>query len=46
MSLTRGRDGEIVHGGEAVTEITDLWVFERDLTSADPSWRLAAAQSH
>ncbi len=46
VSLTRGRDGEIVHGGEAVTEITDLWVFERDLTSADPSWRLAAAQSH
>ena len=46
MSLTRARDGEIVHGSEAVTEITDLWVFERDLTSADPTWRLGAAQSH
>jgi predicted lipid-binding transport protein (Tim44 family) len=45
-SLTRGSNGEIVHGNEAVTEITDLWVFERDLTSADPTWRLAAAQSH
>jgi predicted lipid-binding transport protein (Tim44 family) len=46
VSVTRGRDGEIVHGSEAVTEITDLWIFERDLTSADPSWRLSAAQSH
>ncbi len=46
VSLTRGRGGEIVHGSEAVTEITDLWVFERDLASSDPTWRLAAAQSH
>ncbi len=46
VSATRGADGEIVHGSEAMTEITDLWVFERDLTSADPTWRLIAAQSH
>lgn len=46
VSLTRGRTGEIVHGTEAVTEITDLWVFERDLASPDPTWRLVAAQSH
>jgi predicted lipid-binding transport protein (Tim44 family) len=32
-------------GTEAVTEITDLWTFERNLKSKDPAWRLSAARS-
>jgi predicted lipid-binding transport protein (Tim44 family) len=28
-----------------VTEITDIWTFERDLRQADPTWRLVAARS-
>ncbi len=32
-------------GTEAVTEITDLWTFERNLKSKDLAWRLAAARS-
>ena len=37
--------GRPVHGTDAVTEITDLWTFERDLSQPDPAWRLAAARS-
>lgn len=45
VSVTTDRDGRIVAGSDAVTEITDVWTFERDLTSRDPSWRLVAARS-
>jgi predicted lipid-binding transport protein (Tim44 family) len=45
VSLTRGRDGQPVVGTDAVTEITDLWTFERDLGRQDPTWRLIAARS-
>lgn len=34
-----------VAGTDAVTEITDIWTFERDLGQADPAWRLVAAHS-
>jgi len=44
-SLTRDQQGQIVTGTDAVTEITDLWTFERDLSSRDPTWRLVAARS-
>ena len=29
----------------AVTELTDLWTFQRDLRSADPTWKLVATRS-
>ena len=45
VNITTGHDGSIVHGTDAVTEIADLWTFERDLTSPDPTWRLIAARS-
>lgn len=45
VNLTLGRDGAIVEGTEGVTELVDLWTFERDLSSADPTWRLVAARS-
>ena len=45
VSLTRDKDGREVSGTDAVTELTDLWTFERDLTAADPTWRLVAARS-
>jgi len=45
ISLTRDQAGNPVTGTDAVTEITDLWTFERDLSSADPTWRLVAARS-
>ncbi len=45
VSLTRDKDGKEVSGTDAVTELTDLWTFERDLSASDPTWRLVAARS-
>jgi predicted lipid-binding transport protein (Tim44 family) len=45
VSMTTADGGAIVAGSDAVTEITDLWTFERSLGSADPTWRLIAARS-
>jgi predicted lipid-binding transport protein (Tim44 family) len=45
VNLTSARDGAVASGTDAVTEITDLWTFERNLTAADPTWRLVAARS-
>jgi len=44
-SLTRDKDGHPVVGTDAVTEITDIWTFERDLATRDPVWRLTSARS-
>jgi predicted lipid-binding transport protein (Tim44 family) len=45
VSETLDRDGRPTQGSDAVTEITDLWSFERDLSQPDPAWRLTAARS-
>lgn len=45
INETLDREGKPVAGTDAVTEITDLWTFERELRQPDPAWRLAAAQS-
>ena len=45
VNLTLGADGREVHGTDAVTEIRDIWTFERDLGAPDPTWRLVAARS-
>lgn len=45
VNVTTGRDGNPVAGADAITEITDLWTFERELGASDPTWRLVAARS-
>jgi predicted lipid-binding transport protein (Tim44 family) len=45
ISYTQDKTGRPTAGTDAVTEITDLWTFERDLTQRDPTWRLVAARS-
>ncbi|MCX7382794.1 MAG: Tim44/TimA family putative adaptor protein [Alphaproteobacteria bacterium] len=45
VNVTIGRDGLPSAGADAVTEITDLWSFERNLAAPDPTWRLVAARS-
>lgn len=45
INETLDRDGKPVAGTDAVTEITDLWTYERELAQPDPAWRLVAAQS-
>jgi predicted lipid-binding transport protein (Tim44 family) len=44
-SLTKDSGGTLVAGADAVTEITDVWTFERDLSTRDPAWRLVSARS-
>lgn len=45
VSYVRTRDGGIASGAESVTELDDIWSFERDLTQRDPTWRLVSARS-
>jgi predicted lipid-binding transport protein (Tim44 family) len=45
VSFVNGMDGQIASGTEAVTELDDIWTFERDLTQRDPTWRLVSARS-
>ncbi len=45
INLTLGQDGQPVTGTDGITELHDLWSFERDLAVADPAWRLTAARS-
>ncbi len=45
VNLTMDSSNRPMVGTEAVTEIVDLWTFERDLKSKDLVWRLAAARS-
>ena len=44
-SFTQDKAGHPVIGTDAVTEITDVWTFERDLSTRDPVWRLVSARS-
>jgi predicted lipid-binding transport protein (Tim44 family) len=45
VNMTQTQSGQVVTGTDAVTEITDIWTFERDLAQANPIWRLVAARS-
>ncbi len=45
ITLTTGADGSIVAGADAVTELADVWTFERDLKQSGTVWRLGAAHS-
>lgn len=45
VNLITARDGSISAGAEAVTEITDLWTFQRDTRASDPTWKLVGTRS-
>jgi predicted lipid-binding transport protein (Tim44 family) len=45
VSYVHDKSGRPLTGTDAVTEITDIWTFERDLSQRDPTWRLIAARS-
>lgn len=44
VNLTLARDGTVSAGAEAVTEITDVWTFQRDLSVTDPTWKLVGTR--
>jgi predicted lipid-binding transport protein (Tim44 family) len=46
VNVTRDSEGEIVEGDpSAVTRITDIWTFARDVSSSNPNWVLIATRS-
>ena len=46
VNVTRDLEGEIVEGDPvAVTRITDIWTFARDVSSSNPNWVLIATRS-
>lgn len=44
VNLTIAKDGSISAGAEAVTEIIDLWTFQRDVAGSDPTWKLVGTR--
>jgi predicted lipid-binding transport protein (Tim44 family) len=46
MNATRDSSSDMVDGeAEAVTKVTDIWTFARDMHSSDPNWTLIATRS-
>ena len=43
ISATLDKAGAVVDGdAKSIRTVTDLWTFERDVTSKDPNWKLVA----
>jgi predicted lipid-binding transport protein (Tim44 family) len=43
ISATHDKAGQLVDGdAKSIRTVTDLWTFERDVTSKDPNWKLVA----
>jgi len=46
ISATYDKAGEVVDGDpKQIREVTDVWTFERDVTSRNPNWKLVATQA-
>ena len=45
VSATRNRNGNVIDGSaDAVTTVTDVWTFAREVSSRDPNWNLIATE--
>lgn len=45
ITALRDREGKIIDGDDKhVSEITDVWTFEREVSSSDPNWKLVATE--
>jgi predicted lipid-binding transport protein (Tim44 family) len=45
ISVTRDKAGAVVDGSpESITDVTDVWMFSRDMGSRDPNWRLVGTE--
>ena len=46
ISATFDSDGELIDGDTGtVRDVTEIWTFERDVSSRDPNWVLAATEA-
>ncbi len=47
ISATMDKSGAVVDGdAKTIRTVTDLWTFERDVTSKDPNWKLIATDDN
>ena len=44
-NMVKDKAGNLLTGSDGITELADIWSFERALGSTEPTWRLASAQS-
>ncbi len=45
ITATYSRSGDVIDGDpKEIREVTDVWTFERDVTSRNPNWKLVATQ--
>lgn len=46
ISATLSKSGDVVDGDlRDIREVTDVWTFQRDVTSRNPNWKLVATQA-
>ncbi|HEY8610281.1 MAG TPA: Tim44/TimA family putative adaptor protein [Roseomonas sp.] len=45
VNMTTDATGKPIAGADAVTELTDIWTFQRDVRNSDPAWRLVGTRS-
>jgi len=45
INMVKDKAGNAITGSDGITELADIWGFERIIGSAEPTWRLASAQS-
>ncbi len=46
ITALKDAEGRVIEGDpNRLTRVTDIWTFERDLTSPDPNWKLAATEA-
>lgn len=46
ITATYDKAGDVIDGDpKEIREVTDVWTFERDVTSRNPNWKLVATQA-
>ena len=46
ISATYDRAGQVIDGDpKEIREVTDVWTFERDVSSRNPNWKLVATEA-
>ncbi len=45
IKATLNQDGEVLDGDpNQIVKVSDVWTFERDMTSGDPNWKLSGTE--
>ncbi len=45
-NVTRDKEGQVVDGDpDQISEVVDVWTYERNTRSSDPNWALGATET-